>query len=122
MENKFSLEIKNEIDDILEKIDYWKSSFSINLEFYFNGWAIFLKEKNIYPRCIVIFKSYNTNLFSIKSFEVHLNNYKKEEFKEIYSVENIDNQNALFKELKEIIYGKDILNNASKIYRNRFLR
>ena len=122
MENKFSPNIKSEVEDILKNLDFWNNYFSINLEFYFDGWSIFLKEKNLYPRCIVIFKSYNINLFSIKSFEVHLNNYKEEKFKEIYSVENINNKNFLFKELKEIIYGKDILNDASKIYRDRFLR
>ncbi len=122
MEYKFSPKIKNEIDGILKEISFWNEFFSINFDFYFDGWAIFLKEKNLYPRSIVIFKSYTTNSYSIKSFEVHLNYSKKEEFNEIFSVENIRNQSLLLKELKEIIYGKDILNNASKIYKNRFLK
>jgi len=63
MENKFSPNIKSEVEDILKNLDFWNNYFSINLEFYFDGWAIFLKEKNLYPRCIVIFKSYNINLF-----------------------------------------------------------
>lgn len=122
MEQKYSSKIKIEIDGILKEVNLWNEFFTFNLDFYSDGWAIFLKEKNLYPRRIVIFKSYNTNSYSIKSFEVHLNYDKKEVFKELYSVENIKNQNHLLKELKEIIYGKDILNNASKIYKDNFLK
>ncbi|MFX0042316.1 MAG: hypothetical protein ACFE8L_05340 [Candidatus Hodarchaeota archaeon] len=122
MENKFSPKIKNEIEEILKEISFWNEFFSIKFDFFFDGWAIFLKEKSLYPRNIVIFKSYTKNSYSVKSFEIHLNYSKKEEYKEIFSVKNIGNQKLLFKELKEIIYGKDILNNASKIYKNKFLK
>lgn len=122
MENKYSLEIQKEIDDILNNIDAWKDLFFINYEFYYDGWAIFLKEKNIYPRKIVIFKSYSKNSYSIKSFEIHFNNnIKKEKFKELYSKKNIENKKKLLNELKEIIYGKDLLFLASKIYYNQIL-
>jgi len=122
MEDKFSPKIKNEIEGILKEISFWSEFFSIKFDFYFDGWAIFLREKSLYPRSIVIFKSYTKNSYSIKSFEIHLNYSKKEEFNEIFSVKNIRNQKILFKELKEIIYGKDILSNASKIYKNKFLK
>lgn len=122
MEHKFSQEINIEIDGILKEVNLWNEFFTFCLDFYSDGWAIFLNEKNLYPRRIVIFKSYTTNLYSIKSFEVYLNYDKKEEFKELYSVENINNQTHLLKELKEIIYGKDILNIASKLYKNNFLK
>ncbi len=122
MKNKFSPEIQNEIDDIFEKINIWKELFYFKVEFYFDGWAIFLREKNLYPRSIVIFKSYVKNTYSLRSFEIHLHNLKKEEFKEIYSKEDIRNHENLLKELKEVIYGKDLLRNVSKTYKNAFLQ
>ena len=122
MKNKFSPEIQNEIDDIFEKIHIWKELFYFKVEFYFDGWAIFLREKNLYPRSIVVFKSYAKNTYSLKSFEIHLHNLKKEEFKEIYSKENIRIHENMLKELKEVIYGKDLLRNASKTYKNAFLQ
>ena len=80
----------------------------------------FFKRKDIYPRCIVIFKSYETNQFSVKSFDVYLQNFKKEEYHEIYSAENIKNQSDLIKELKDVIYGKDLGNQVLKIYKETF--
>ncbi|MFX1504456.1 MAG: hypothetical protein ACFFDH_26095 [Promethearchaeota archaeon] len=91
-------------------------------EFYFDGWAIFLREKNAYPRSITIFKSYETRTYSIKSFEITLKNYNKEEFKELYFVDNIRNKDSLLEELKEIIYGKDLEKDASKLFNNMFSR
>jgi len=122
MDNKYSPQIQIEINEILNKIHDWDKFFDSKIEFYFDGWAIFLKEKNIYPRYIIIFKSYDNIEYSIKSFEVHLKNYKKEEFKELYSLENIKNKEDLLKELKEIIYGKDLIKDASRIYNNAFLK
>ena len=120
MVNKFSPEIQKEIEGVIKKTQSWKDLFSIKLEFYYDGWAIFLKEKNIYPRCIVIFKSYESNQFSVKSFDVYLQGYKKEEYHEIYSVENIKNQSDLIKELKDVIYGKDLGNQVLQIYNKTF--
>jgi len=122
MKNKFSPEIQNEIDDILEKIHIWKELFYFKVEFYFDGWAILLREKNLYLRSIVIFKSDAKKTYSLKSFEIYLHNLKKEEFKEIYSKENIRNHENILKELKEVIYGKDLLRNALKTYKNAFLQ
>jgi len=120
MINKFSPEIQKEIEGIIKKIQSWKDLFSIKLEFYYDGWAIFLKEKNIYPRCIVIFKSYESNQFSVKSFNIYLQNYKKEEYHEIYSVENIKLHSDLIMELKDVIYGKDLGNQVLQIYKKTF--
>jgi hypothetical protein len=120
MKNKFSPDIQNEIEGIINKIKSWKDLFDFEIEFYFDGWAIFLKERNIYPRSIVIFKSYEKNHYSIKSFEVHLQNYKKEELHELYSVESIKDQKELIKEIKEIIYGKDLGNHIQKMCDDTF--
>ena len=122
MNNKFSLEIQIEIDEIINKIQRWKKFFELKTEFYFEGWAIFLREKNAYPRSITIFKSYETRTYSIKSFEITLKNYNKEEFKELYFVDNIRNKDSLLEELKEIIYGKDLEKDASKLFNNMFTK
>ncbi len=121
MNNKFSAENQAEINDIVSKIQNWKNFFNYKIEFYFDGWAIFLREKNVYPRYITIFKSYNTNTYSIKSFEVYLKDFQKEEFKELYFIDNISTKNDLLKELKDIIYGKDLIQEASELYNNTFL-
>ena len=121
MSNKFSPEIQKEIENLLEKAQIWKNLFNIKLEFYYDGWAVFLKEKNIYPRCIVIFKSYENNQYSIKSYDIYLQNYKKEKYQELYSIENLRNQVDLIKELRDIIYGKDLGNQALQIYNETFL-
>ncbi|MFW9941184.1 MAG: hypothetical protein ACFFFT_09090 [Candidatus Thorarchaeota archaeon] len=117
---KFSSETQKEIDEIIKKIQIWKDLFNIKQEYYIDGWSISLKEKNVYPRCIVIFKSYESNQFDIKSFDVYLRNYKKEEYHEIYSVQKIKNQHDLIKELKQIIYGKDLGSQALQIYNETF--
>lgn len=121
MNNKFSTEIQAEINDIISKIQNWKNFFNYKIEFYFDGWAIFLREKNAYPRYITIFKSYSTHTYSIKSFEVNLKDFQKEEFKELYYIDNISTKNDLLKELKDIIYGKDLIQEASELYNNTFL-
>ncbi|MHA1477981.1 MAG: hypothetical protein ACTSPU_07260, partial [Promethearchaeota archaeon] len=71
-------------------------------------------EKSIYPRSIVIFKSYSEEYYSIKSFEIH-SNKAKEFFKELYANEKIYTRLNLYSEGKEIIYGKDILESISRI-------
>ena len=121
MKNKFSPEIHAEINEIMTKIQKWKNIFDYKIEFYFDGWAIFLREKYAYPRFITVFKSYDANSYLIKSFEVSLKDFQKEEFKELYSIENINNINDLLEELKDIIYGKDLINEASNLYNNMFL-
>ena len=120
MSSKFSQDIQDDIEEILKQLQFWEEIFSFDTEFYCDGWAIFLREKNLYPRCIVIFKSYETDVYSIKSFEVHLQNFKTEKFKELYSLEKIKNRDALLIELKEVIYGKDLGNQVLRMCNDTF--
>jgi len=114
MDYKNNLKTEKEVNIVLNKLDEWKNLFSIKVDYFYEGWAIYLKEKNIYPRSIVIFKSYSENYYSIKSFEIH-SNKEKEIFKELYANEKIDTILNLYSEVKEIIYGKDILGSISRI-------
>ena len=120
MNSKFSQEIQDDIEEILKQLRFWEDIFCFDTELYYDGWAIILREKNLYPRCIVIFKSYENDFYSIKSFEVHLQNFKTEKFKELYSIEKIENQDALLIELKEIIYGKDLGNQVLRMFNDTF--
>jgi len=114
MDYKNNLKTEKEVNLVLNKLAEWKNLFSIKVDYFYEGWAIYLKEKNIYPRSIVIFKSYSENYYSIKSFEIH-SNKEKEIFKELYANEKIDTILNLYSEVKEIIYGKDILGSISRI-------
>jgi len=119
---KYSLKTENEIEDILNDIQLYKNLFSINIEHFFDGWAISLEEKNMYPRKIIIFKSYKNNSYSIKSFEIQINNIGKESFHELYTKQGITSKPLLVRELKEIIYGKDLINFVSDKYYNKVLK
>jgi hypothetical protein len=121
MIDKFSHETQAEINKVMKKIRRFENFFEFQTEYYFNGWAISLREQNLYPRYIIIFKSYDTGLYSIKSFEVHLKNYQEEEFREIYSNDHLEDANAMLEELKDVIYGKDLIEEASKIYKDVFI-
>ena len=121
MENKFDKKTEEEINNILKRIEIWKDFFFIDIKFFVDGWGIFLKEKRNYPRNIVIFKPHEKSCYTIKSFEILMTKSNNEKIKEIYSVENIKNQDNLYNELKEIIFGKDLLNNVLKIHRNSAL-
>lgn len=114
MDRKYSLETQKEVNAVLAKVVEWKNLFSIKVDYFYEGWAIYLKEKSIYPRNIVIFKSYSENYYSIKSFEIHLSK-GKENFKELYVNEKIETLSKLYSEVKEIIYGKDILGSISSM-------
>ncbi len=116
MEHKYSPKTQAEIEAVLTKIHTFNELFSISVEYFIEGFAIYLDEKNLYPRRIVIFKSYESDFFSIKSFEVNLKYNQKEEINELYSVKNLDTIEKLIKELKDIIYGKDIMRYTSENY------
>jgi hypothetical protein len=120
MNGKSYQELQDEIEVLLRKVQFWKDIFDINCSRYYDGWAVFLKEKSLYPRSIVIFKSFENALYSIKSFEVHLQNFEAEKFKELYFIENITNQDDLLIELKEVIYGKDLGNQVLKMCNDTF--
>jgi len=119
-QHKFSLETQRELESFLEKTKLWKDIFSFKIEFYFDGWAVFLKKNHIYPKCIVVFRSYETGLYSIRSYEIHLDNLNKEEYQEKNFVGNIENETELIKELKAIIYGKDLREKVRKINQKTF--
>ena len=116
MENKYSIKTQNDINYVLESLESWKSLFSIEVSYYYEGWAIILKEKNLYPRLIVIFGPYDKNHYSVKSFEIHYDDEKNELYKEIYWNDEIEDLSVLLKEVKDIIYGKNIINFAENNY------
>lgn len=122
MENKYSIKTQNEINYILESLESWKSLFFIEVSYYYEGWAISLKEKNVYPRLIVIFGPYDKKHYSVKSFEIHYDDDKNESYKEIYSNDEIENLSVLLKEVKDIIYGKDIINFAKNNYYDKVVK
>jgi len=119
-QNKFSPKTQQEIESFLEKTKLWEQIFSFKIEFYFDGWAIFLRENHSYPRCIVVFRSYENGCYSIRSYEIRLKNLIKEEYNELYCVGNMKNQTQLMKELKDIIYGKDLREQVRKINKRTF--
>ena len=114
MDQKYSFETQKEINTVLASFNEWKNLFSIKVDYFYEGWGIYLKEKSLYPRSIVIFKSYSEKNYAIKSFEIHTNK-GKEIYKELYVNENITTMSELYTEVKEIIYGKDILGSISSI-------
>jgi len=114
MNDKYSLKTQNEVNSILEGLDMWKNLFFFEVKYFYEGWAIYMREKNTYPRSLVIFKSYSDDYYSIKSFEIHLSE-QRETYQELYSNEKIDMIQQLQSEIKEIIYGKDILDSITKL-------
>ncbi|TFG24584.1 MAG: hypothetical protein EU532_12410 [Promethearchaeota archaeon] len=114
MEKKYSRETQIKIEKFLNFLESWEDLFSISINYYVGGWAIFLREKNMFPRSIVVFSPYDSDYCSIKSFEISFDKNTKEIFTELYNKENIKGLNALFIELKEVIYGKDIINTIKR--------
>jgi len=121
MENKYSSQTQKEIDTLFIKLQVWKDLFFFKLKYHVDGWAITLDEKNAYPRKIVIFKPYREDAYSIKSFEVRQVNDEKEIFEELYFNDRIRDMDELVNEVREIIYGKDLMNIASKKYQENIL-
>ncbi|MCP4764572.1 MAG: hypothetical protein GY870_22545 [archaeon] len=121
MEDKYSLQTQKSIDALFIKLQVWKNLFFINIKYHVDGWAITLEEKNAYPRRIVIFKPYHKNAYSIKSFEVRQHNGKKEVYEELYFNDIIRNLDDLAREVREIIYGKDLMNMVSKKFQENIL-
>jgi len=113
MEKKYDHDTQIQVDKLMKKLGIWKDLFSVKINFYVEGWAAYLMEKNIYPRLIVIFKPYDCDYFSIKSFEVSYDTKANEIHSEIYSQDLIYGFQNLFVELKEVIYGKDIITSIS---------
>lgn len=109
MEEKYSPTTQKEIDIIIQYLDQWNNLFSIEINYYFEGWSISLREKTVYPRYIVIFKAYDQKSYSIRSFEIHYNQIGKEHLKDLYFNDNIISVKILKNEIRNILYGKDII-------------
>jgi len=116
MENKYSETTQEEIDTLNRYLDQWNTLFLKEIKYYDEGWSINLREKSLYPRYIVIFKAYDQNSFSIKSFEIHCNQIGKEHFNDLYFIDNLISMDEVLSEIKNIIYGKDIINSAESKY------
>ncbi len=113
MEKKYEHDTQIQVNKLMKKLGIWKNLFSVKIYFYVEGWAVYLTEKTIYPRLIVIFKPFDCDYFSIKSFEVSYDAKANEIHSEIYSRDLIDGFQNLFVELKEVIYGKDVITSIS---------
>ncbi|MHA1641327.1 MAG: hypothetical protein ACTSUX_12640 [Promethearchaeota archaeon] len=107
MENKYSQNTEILINKLLTHVSNWKHLFKIDFQYFYDGWAIYLKEKLNFPRLITIFWSYQLQEFSIKSFELRDENDKygyelffKEKIKTIEEIKNI---------IKDVIYGMDLI-------------
>ena len=55
----------------------------------------------------MLFKSYDTNNYSIKSYETHFTRLYNKKYKELVQINNIEDIDVFLKEIKDIIYGKD---------------
>ena len=121
MEKKYSIQTQKEIDTLFIRLQVWKELFFFKIKYHVDGWAITLDEKNAYPRKIVIFKPYHEKMYSIKSFEVRHNYGKKSMFEELYFNDRLRNMDDLVHEVRDIIYGKDLMNIASKKYQENIL-
>ena len=115
MDPKYCSKTQKEVKTVLKSLFEWENLFSVKVKYFYEGWALYLREKSIYPRCIVIFKPYFKERFSIKSFEINFNKTKSESYKELYVNESICSISNLLSEIKQIIYGKDILGNIKKL-------
>lgn len=114
MENKYSRKTQSLIEKFLNFIESWNNIFSVSINYYLEGWAAYLTEKSMFPRSIVVFNPYNFDYFSLKSFEISYDKNAKENFTELYSKDNIQGFENLLRELKEVIFGKDIINTIKK--------
>ena len=115
MDPKYCSKTQKEVSTVLKSLFEWENLFSIKVKYFYEGWAVYLREKSMYPRCIVIFKSYSKESFSIKSFEINFDKIKSESYKELYVNESIYSISSLLSEIKQIIYGKDMLENFKKL-------
>jgi hypothetical protein len=109
MDKKYSPTTQKEIDNISQYLDQWSNLFSLEINYYIEGWSICLREMTIYPRFIVIFKPYDQKSYSIKSFEIHYDQTGNEHFKDLYFIGNIISVKILKNEIRNKFYGKVIL-------------
>ena len=95
MDNHYSIQAQKEIEDLLLRLQEWKDSFSFNVKYHIDGWAIRMRQKITHPRYIEIFKGYSEDNYLIKSFT--------ETYEDLHVVENIKNKDDLLFELRERI-------------------
>jgi len=115
MDPKYCSKTQKEVRTVLKSLFDWKNLFSIKVKYFYEGWAVYIREKSMYLRCIVIFRPYSQENFSIKSFEINYDKIKSESYKELYVNESIYSISNLLSEIKQIIYGKDMLGNIKKL-------
>jgi len=115
MDPKYCSKTQKEVRTVLKSLFEWENLFSIKVKYFYEGWAVYLREKSMYPRSIVIFRPYSEESFSIKSFEINYDKIKSESYKELYVNESIHSISDLLREIKQIIYGKDMLGNIKKL-------
>ena len=120
MDLKYSNKTQSEIDELLNKLNIWEKFFKITLNYFYEGWAIYLRERALYPRLIVIFKPYLNKYYSISSFEIHNTENNKEVYKKLYINEKIQNTLDLVSEFNKILYGKDICSSLLSITPSQF--
>ncbi len=116
MDQKFSNKTQKEIEELLRRLNEWEKYFSITLNYFYEGWALYFRERTMYPRLIVVFKPYSESTFSLSSFEIHTCIENKERFRQLYLNNKISNVNDLISEFKKVLYGKDIISSLSNEY------
>ncbi len=106
--------IHNNINNLLKRIRIWQKSFYVQSNPSGSQYQIILREKNPspkrdYPRRIVLSIKDKPVSYSITSYEITLDKYKKEKFNQIYAinVEGENDFNNILDNLLEIIQGKD---------------
>lgn len=100
----------------MEKLQIWKDIFALKSEFYMDSWKIVLREKYqtytsyyyIYTRVIIISKLFKNDTYSINIFT-----NDKEEYKVIFTKDNIKDHDSLLEELNEVIYKMGLLNSIN---------
>ncbi len=106
--------ISSNINNLLKKIRVWQKSFYIHSNPSNSQYQIILREKKPspqreYPRRIVLSIKSKPVSYSIKSYEIEVDNLNEEKYNQIYTikVEGENDFNVIMNNLTEIIQGKD---------------
>ena len=114
MDLKYSKKTQSEIEELLKELNHWQRFFAITLNYFYEGWALYLREKTIYPRLIVVFKPYLNKCYLISSFEIHHTESNKELYKKLYFNDQIQTISEAVSEFNKILYGKDLISSLSR--------
>lgn len=98
----------------------YNTQFIIIGEELSDGWRINLRERTLFPRLIQITKNEKKESFMIQSFEIIHKAYPnsseyREGLNKLYESEEMLDMESLIKELKEILFGKDLLHSMRDI-------